>query len=108
MTLEEMAQDMARTLLAEPAHEVIRIWRTSTGEWGWGRVGVSDPPAGAEVLVHDRVDNSDADVADENGRVDAYATEIVTWLMSEILPAEPDTRPSVSKGQQELPFPTAG
>lgn len=81
MTIEEVAYDMARTLLVDPRDEVIEVWREED-DWGWGLIGESTIPAGAELLVQDRVINSDVDPSHDQEAVDRYALDLLEWLQS--------------------------
>lgn len=82
MRLDELALAMARELLAQPRDEMVEVWRTGD-DWGWCVMGTGTPPSGAEIVVQDRVQNSDVEPTDDEAAVQSYAAEIVMWLQAE-------------------------
>jgi len=82
MRLDELALDMAKQLLADPGDEMVEVWRQAD-DWGWSRMGQSVLPPGAELVVQDRVQNSDADPTHDDAAVRSYAADIVVWLQAE-------------------------
>jgi hypothetical protein len=78
-----MSFDMARALLADPHDDLVEVWREGD-EWGWRRLGTQPArPAGASVVVQDRIQGGDAAPSSDPDEVAAYAARIEEWLRAE-------------------------
>lgn len=83
MNLSEMALEMARALLADPHDDLVEVWREGD-EWGWRRLGTQPTrPAGASVVVQDRIQGGDATPSSDPDEVAVYAARIEDWLRAE-------------------------
>jgi hypothetical protein len=61
---------------------MVEVWRVAD-EWGWCRPGEPGAPTGAEIVVQDRVQNSDADPTHDETAIASYAGDIFEWLRAE-------------------------
>jgi hypothetical protein len=89
MRIDDLAQEMAASLLQHPDDEMIEVWKVGE-EWGWARLGEGEPPPQADLLVQERVQNGDADPTEDSDAIDRYALDLLDWLHSLVDPEGQD------------------
>lgn len=84
MTLDELALDMAQSLLLNPADEIIEIWRIED-DWDYCRRPSELPLPPGAVQVHcDRMMHNDQEPTDDPVRVATCAADLEDWLRYEM------------------------
>lgn len=74
---------MARQMLAHPGDEMVGVWHVGD-DWAWALIGKGSVPPDAEIVVQDRVQNSDVQPTMDEAAIRSYAADIVLWLQAEV------------------------